>query len=534
MFIDVFVQDKISPGKQGVRLMTGQLRLIKVNELKRYLCFIYFCSQMLTMNKIRITGILMIFSLLLLTVFLTSWLINQYSGQRKLLVDDLKLGLQNSEQQVMDSLLAKQFIDPLKAEAGWVSIAVNSTESPEKINHQISSYRVCSDSAITNMYVDTIKMVIRDSSARMKINIQRDEKVLFQGMRMFVTEFGHIGADSLCSDSLIAVGLDADTLLLQNIFGDFMESRDYNFSVLWLKTNDTSGIDEENKIVLKCHYFNNISATEISGFRIFLLRKISTQIIFALVLLIVTALAFRMAYRSMRSQRRLLAMKNDFISNISHELKTPVSTVKVALEALKDFDMKNNPEVVNEYLSMSLQEMNRLDDLVAKILNATALEEGRNIVRLEKTDLNRLVTETLDSIHWQLEKSGAVVETFLEENLPEIMADPLHLRGVLVNLTDNAVKYSGEKPLIRISVKREKSGIVLSVADNGPGIPDEYLKKIFEKFFRVPQGNTHNVKGHGLGLYYAQVVAKQHNATLTARNLKEGGCELLLYFPDKP
>ena len=93
----------------------------------------------------------LIFSLLLLTVFLTSWLINQYSGQRKLLVDDLKLGLQNSEQQVMDSLLAKQFIDPLKAEAGWVSIAVNSTESPEKINHQISSYRVCSDSAITNM-----------------------------------------------------------------------------------------------------------------------------------------------------------------------------------------------------------------------------------------------------------------------------------------------------------------------------------------------------------------------------------------------
>lgn len=511
------------------------------------------------MKRIRYTGLVMIASLLLLSLFLGSWLISQYKEQQQLLVEDLQRGFEKSEEQVMDSILAIRFVNPMVEELQIAyetsndsiadSVSVNQAIAPAKkestrvsfsINTHITQQQKpeTTESTITyqtdsaaHLQPDTFKMIIMDTTSRMTISIQRDEEILFQGMRMFVKSYGKLGTDSLPGNSLIAWELKADTFLLKSLFTDFLHSQSYPFDFSWSQQTDSTLKNEGNIIILKNRYFNEVGNVEISDFRLFLIQKIGPQLFFASILLLIISLAFRMAYRNMKSQRRLITLKNDFISNITHELKTPVATVKVALEALKDFDMKNNQEVVNEYLTMSSQEMDRLDDLVGKILNTTALEEGRKIVILEKTDLSHLVLISLESMRWQIEKAGASLETSLPDEPVQLMLDPLHIRGLITNLIDNSLKYAGEKPIIQLKLKSTHKEWVLSISDNGPGIPEEYLLKIFEKFFRVPRGNTHDVKGHGLGLYYAQVVASQHGARISARNPAEGGCEFSIHFP---
>lgn len=245
----------------------------------------------------------------------------------------------------------------------------------------------------------------------------------------------------------------------------------------------------------------------------YLLRRIAQPILFSLLLLGITILAFVLLYKNLLKQRRLAELKNEFISNITHELKTPIATVGVAIEALKSFNAIGDPARSREYLDISQNELQRLSLLVDKVLKLSMFENQGIELKYETVNLRGLVTEVLESLKLQLEKSRAEVSVQYEGDTT-MQGDRLHLLSVVFNLLDNAIKYSREHPVISINLKGDENSIVLLVQDNGIGIAPEYQDKVFEKFFRVPHGDTHNAKGYGLGLSYVAQVIKKHKGTI--------------------
>jgi two-component system phosphate regulon sensor histidine kinase PhoR len=262
------------------------------------------------------------------------------------------------------------------------------------------------------------------------------------------------------------------------------------------------------------------------------LQKMWPQLLFSVMLVGLTALSFMLLLRSLIQQRKLAKIKNDFISNITHELKTPIATVSVAIEALRNFDALHDPERTKEYLAISSNELQRLSFLVDKVLKLSMFEKHQVELKEEPVDLAVLVKEVVGSMKLQFEKYRAQVNVQLQGYQYGITADRLHITSVLFNLLDNALKYSKENPSIRIDLKDETEQIFLLVTDNGIGIPPEYHKKIFDKFFRVPSGdNTHNVKGYGLGLSYVSYVIQRHYGSIEVESQPGIGSRFIIKLP---
>lgn len=267
------------------------------------------------------------------------------------------------------------------------------------------------------------------------------------------------------------------------------------------------------------------------GVRSVTIKKITPQILFSIFLTLLTTTAFVIMYRSIRAQQRLMELKNDFISNITHELKTPITTVGVAIEALKDFKAINNPTLTNEYLNIAQNELNRLSILTDKILK-TAIFENKGIeFSSEPVELDLLIEQVIASMKLVFEKQNAKVSFFKEGDDFSLLGGSVHLISVVYNLLDNALKYSLINPEIKVSLKAENSQIILSVKDNGIGIPTEYRKKVFEKFFRVPTGDVHNIKGYGLGLSYVESVVKSHRGTIDVESEPGKGSNFIIKLP---
>jgi len=253
---------------------------------------------------------------------------------------------------------------------------------------------------------------------------------------------------------------------------------------------------------------------ELSRYEWFLLRKMLPQILFAGLLFGCVALAFYFVFRALRAQQRLTDLKTEFIQNISHELKTPIATMSVALEALRDFDALKNPGLTKEYLDISQLELQRLSLLVEKVLGIAQMERSGTALATAVFDFRELTSEVLAALRPRFEQVGASVALETEGANFQVNGDRLHLAGVLYNLLDNALKYGGEKPAIRVCLRSDTDKLLLRVQDNGPGIPPAHRARIFEAFFRVPSQAGHLVKGHGLGLSYAAKVVEQHGGKI--------------------
>ena len=262
----------------------------------------------------------------------------------------------------------------------------------------------------------------------------------------------------------------------------------------------------------------------------YLLKQIAQPILFSILLLGITILSFVLLYRNLLRQQRLAALKNEFISNITHELKTPIATVGVAIEALKNFNAIQDPQRTKEYLDISSNELQRLSLLVDKVLKLSMFEKKEVELKYETFDLKGVVNEVVDSLKLQLEKHHARVAVAQEGDL-SLQGDRLHLLSVVFNLLDNAVKYSKEEPVIKIDMQGNETNVVLRVTDNGIGIPQEYRDKIFDKFFRIPHGDTHNAKGYGLGLSYVAQVVEKHNGTITIESQPGIGTKFTITLP---
>ncbi len=250
------------------------------------------------------------------------------------------------------------------------------------------------------------------------------------------------------------------------------------------------------------------------GYKPLIFSKLVPEMAFALLVFSAITAAFWFIYRSLRQQERLAQIKNDFINNITHELKTPITTVGVAIEALSDFDALKNPAQTEEYLDISKKELARLSLLVDNVLKMSIFEQSDVALNREDVDLAELTAQVLDSMKLLFEHHKAAVDFEVAIENVTTKADQTHLTSVFYNLIENALKYGGKSIKIGIENSPEAGKIRWKISDDGEGIPPQYLGKIFDKFFRIPKGNVHNVKGHGLGLSYVASVVQKHGGSI--------------------
>lgn len=265
-------------------------------------------------------------------------------------------------------------------------------------------------------------------------------------------------------------------------------------------------------------------------------RRLGPQVLFSLVLVGITIFSFLLLYRNWRRQQKLTMLKNDFISNITHELKTPIATVSVAVEALKEFDALKDPVRTKEYLEISTHELQRLSLLVDKVLKLSLFERQEIQLNKDEFDMKALIEDVMTSMRLQFEKHQAKVRLTAGPIEPGkdkffLRGDKLHFTSVIYNLLDNALKYTKAIPRLLIDLHREQDFLLLTVTDNGIGIPADYKDKIFEKFFRVPTGDHHNVKGYGLGLSYVAYVVQRHGGEISVRSEEGVGSQFKIKIP---
>lgn len=261
--------------------------------------------------------------------------------------------------------------------------------------------------------------------------------------------------------------------------------------------------------------------------------RTTRNIIFIVIIDIVLLLGIWLIYRNINKQMDLARLKSDFVSNVSHEIRTPLALIQMYIETLEMGRVKTK-EKMNEYYSVILQETQRLTGIVNKILNFSQIESGKRKYSFSEVNLNEVVQKVLNSFRLVLDKNGFTTDLRLSENIPFIRADRESVADVLVNLVDNAIKYSNQKKYICVETTTYKDTVSLIVRDQGIGIEQKEQKNIFDKFYRVTEKNLAlKAKGSGLGLTIVKHIIDAHEGTIGIKSEKGVGTEFTITFPLK-
>jgi len=230
-------------------------------------------------------------------------------------------------------------------------------------------------------------------------------------------------------------------------------------------------------------------------------------------------------------QKKISEIKTDFINNMTHEFKTPVATIMIASEALKDPEVTEDKARINRLAGIIYDENVRLGNHIERVLNIAKIDKGDLRLNFKPVEMNDLIGAIADSMMLQFQKKGAKVNLALNAKVATVMGDELHLSNIIFNLIDNALKYSKENPEITLSTHNSGKNLVIRVKDNGIGMNKDQLSKIFEQFYRIPTGNLHDVKGFGLGLSYVDNIVKRHHGNIRVKSEKGQGSEFEIIFP---
>ena len=263
----------------------------------------------------------------------------------------------------------------------------------------------------------------------------------------------------------------------------------------------------------------------------FLLSQMAEMLIVSVVLIILIILLFVFTIKTIVKQRKLAEMKNDFINNMTHEFKTPVSTVSLACQALSDKDIKKSEELYSSYIQVISEENKRLGAMAEKILQTAIIEKEETKLKEDAIDIHQLIEEAININRMQVEIKDGMIKTDLKATQSTLTADHDHMLNVLNNLLDNANKYTPKKPKIQIATINTLTQIVISITDNGIGISKSDQKKIFDKLYRVHTGNLHDVKGFGLGLSYVKFIVEKHGGRITLESEPNNGSTFRIYLP---
>ena len=263
----------------------------------------------------------------------------------------------------------------------------------------------------------------------------------------------------------------------------------------------------------------------------YIIRNIWMMYATSLLLILVVLGCFYVAVSTIVKQKQLADIKNDFINNMTHEFKTPISTISLATQMLGDELVTASPSMFKRYLGIIRDENKRLGSQVEKVLQTAQMERGEVRLNLGTVNVHQIIERVLENISPQIELRDGIIDIDLQAENSEIQADEVHLTNIIFNLLDNANKYSPEKPIIKITTENTEKGLSIKVSDQGIGMTKESIKQIFEKFYRVPTGNVHDVKGFGLGLSYVKKMVEEHQGRINVVSKLGEGSEFEVVLP---
>ncbi len=247
------------------------------------------------------------------------------------------------------------------------------------------------------------------------------------------------------------------------------------------------------------------------------------------ILIIISSFAFSII--TIIRQKKLSMMKTDFINNMTHELKTPISTISLACQALSDKDVQKSESLYQSYITMINEENKRLGSMTEKVLQTAVIEKGRMRLNTTGLDIHDIIEDAILKIGLQVDARNGSITTELKAQYSFIRADKVHLTNVFFNLLDNANKYSPINPRIHVMTENNNKGVLIHFKDNGIGISRVNQKKIFDNLYRVSTGNIHDVKGFGLGLSYVKAITEQHGGWVTVNSELKKGSQFTVFIP---
>ena len=230
-------------------------------------------------------------------------------------------------------------------------------------------------------------------------------------------------------------------------------------------------------------------------------------------------------------QKQLNNMKNDFVNNMTHEFKTPISTISLASQMLQDPGVAKNPDMMKHVSNVIRDETKRLSLQVEKVLQMSMFEKEKSTLKFTEIHINNLIKDIIGSFSLKVTSKGGKINSNLKAKQDMALVDEIHFTNVIFNLMDNALKYSDKPLILNLETWNEKDNLLISVEDNGIGMKKEDLKRIFEKFYRVSTGNLHNVKGFGLGLAYVKKMVNDHNGIIKVESEPGLGTKFTIIIP---
>jgi two-component system phosphate regulon sensor histidine kinase PhoR len=263
----------------------------------------------------------------------------------------------------------------------------------------------------------------------------------------------------------------------------------------------------------------------------FLFSEILAITILSIIFTLVIIIAYANALHQLIKQRQISEIKTDFINNMTHEFKTPIATINLALDAIKNPKVIDDKEKVFRYLQMIRDENKRMHAQVENVLRISKLEKKELDIAKESQDVQQIIEDAIDHVHLIIEDRQGKITTNFEAKRTTVLLNDVHFTNVIVNILDNAIKYSPEAPVIEISTENIKDFILIKVKDQGAGMNKVALKRIFEKFYREHTGDIHNVKGHGLGLAYVKRIVEDHNGQVFVESEKGKGSTFIIKVP---
>jgi len=276
----------------------------------------------------------------------------------------------------------------------------------------------------------------------------------------------------------------------------------------------------------KCYYFR----VHFPSKHVYLLSGMRLWVVSGLFLLLVI-LFFSYNIWFMIKQKKLSEIRTDFINNMSHELKNPISTISLSAEVLKNPNFINDPEKLTNYANTIQEEAERLKSQLEKVLQIATIDKKKVLLEKKKVNLHQIIKNTVKGFRIILDSKEAEIECELKASHSTIMGDETHLTNILFNLIDNSIKYCERQAKIKISTENHKSGIYLRVVDNGIGMSRQDQKHVFEKFYRISAGEQEDVKGYGIGLNYVLRMVKQHRGKIQLKSQLKSGSTFRIYFP---
>ncbi|HEY9113383.1 MAG TPA: HAMP domain-containing sensor histidine kinase [Bacteroidales bacterium] len=265
----------------------------------------------------------------------------------------------------------------------------------------------------------------------------------------------------------------------------------------------------------------------------FVVRQLWELFTVSVFLFLVIIVSFSFSIYIINRQKRLSVMKNDFINNMTHEFKTPISTIALACEALKDKDVQKSDIIYNNYVTVIGEENHRLSTMAEQILQTAVIEKGQLRLRIILVNMHDIIQDAVKSKNISAIEKGGSIDLQLKATNPYVEGDKIHLTNVIINLIDNALKYNVNQPLLVINTVNNEDSLLIRVKDNGIGISKSNQKKIFEKLYRVPTGNLHDFKGFGLGLSYVKATIELHHGSVSVDSEPGKGSIFTIKIPTK-